>query len=307
MDYKEIIDKLLSDRLEVDFEVIHDHFRTKVYKLNYPTPLVVRISKDNIKKVAFDKALLDQIDDSSLTSKILYFEERVIKDENFLIQIQLFVSGYPLRNYPDISLCKQITRATYNLQNKLKRVSKNFEELMIPNIDQILSMITNDINDQRLIIEAKRLMENSRFKELSKANESYLTHFDLWPENILIDGDSVRFIDLDPIIYGHKLFQPAVLFSSYFLLGSYLFNEVEKFDIDQLIEIWPVDLVKYDLLLLMLVFPLGIAINKERQFKSDEQFNKDDYNESIKPLLYSIDYIWNEISKTSQANEKFTY
>ena len=114
-----------------------------------------------------------------------------------------------------------------------------------------------------------RLLDNPRYQELIRGQPQYLIDGDLWPENILLQefGEEilVHVLDLDPVLLGPSILQPAILFSSCFLVSFLLDHRARKpdFDIDELISIWPEPLDKHDLLIMMQVFPIALSLQKE--------------------------------------------
>ncbi|XMB86854.1 phosphotransferase [Mycoplasmatota bacterium WC44] len=298
INYKDVIDTILNKSDKYSYKLIHDK-GTKVYLVEIDKPFIVRIAAGHEGKYKFDEELLECIHEvDNLTAKVLYWEVREINGEKLIVQVQTYLPGIALNKYPNNLEKEAIVESTYKLHQRLCKVSNQFSSLGIPSVDKIIEVMVGNATDCILKKEAIKLLENNRFKEIIVSNETFLCHGDLWPENILLEKKSdkaeVKFIDLDPVVYGPKDLQPAILFSSYFLLGSYLFNQLYEFDIDELIKLWPEELNKNDILLLMLIFPIVIGLSKEMQFKSENNYEEEGYNQSLAPLLYSVNYIWKQ-------------
>jgi hypothetical protein len=78
----------------------------------------------------------------------------------------------------------------------------------------------------------------------------------------------VKIVDFNALVLAPKIVQPAVFFSSCFLVSSLLFNSnlSHSLDLDEVIEYWPESPNKQDMLLMMQLYPVVIGLIKEEQF-----------------------------------------
>ena len=217
------------------------------------------------------------------------------------IQVQTFVPGKPLEQYPNREQSKAIINAVYTLHQRLCAATSKVETSSISSIHGALKQMYSLVNDCPIKTAAAKLFGQERYLELISQPEQFLLHGDLWYKNIHLEQSrnniDARFVDIDPLLLGPKILQPAILFSSYFLLYALTFvpNTLNLFDLDDLLSYWPEPLIKDDVLLMMLVFPVGVGLLKEYQFSLDSNTDPKIRQLAMEPLEKSIQII-NEIS-----------
>jgi hypothetical protein len=298
MDYKKIIDTVFQNNPALPCSLVHKVGNTKVYRIDTPTPLIVRVAQDDVSSYKSQAALQSETAaQDGLTARILCWETRKIQDQVLGIQVQTFIPGKPIEGYPNREQAQAIVGAVYKLQDRLCRASKKIGTNDIPSFHKVIQQIIPLVDDCPIKTAAIALMENERYLELISQPEQCLIYGDLWYKNLLLDQTGgqtvVRFIDIDPLLLGPKLLQPAILFSSYFLFYALLFepNPPELFNLDELLSFWPQPLDKKDILLMMQVFPIGLGLRKEYQFSRDHDADTQDHRSTMKPFERSVQII----------------
>ena len=310
MDYQKIIEAVFHDDPALPYTILYDIGKTRVYRINMPNPMIVRVVEGDASSYKFQTSLLAELAaQDNLTARILHWETKEVGNKQYGIQVQTNVPGKSLEHYPTREQSKAIVNAVYNLQQRLCVETSKVETSPITNIHNALKHLYSLVNDCPSKIAASKLFRQERYHDLISQPEQFLIYGDLWFKNIHIDQFrnkiDVRFVDIDPILLGPKILQPAILYSSYFLLSALTFipKKIEFFDLDVLLSYWPEPLKKDDVLLMMLVFPIGVGLLKEYQFAQDSNTDPKIRQLAMVPLEKSIEII-NEISE--KCNNKST-
>jgi hypothetical protein len=223
---------------------------------------------------------------------------REIENQICGIQIQTYLPGAPLDHYPHPVESRAIVKATYTLHERLCAVSSRFGSMGIPTIDEVSKNLLATVDDCPMKRTGATLLDDERYNELVAQQEHYLIYGDLWHKNLLFDhtGEEtrVRIVDVDPLFLGPKILQPAILFSSYFLVSSLLYASdcSHAFDLSELIGYWPEPLNKQDVLLMMQVFPIMLGLRKAYQFAHDPSVAPAAYQSNMKLLMECLQVIW---------------
>ena len=312
MDYQMLIEAVFHNDPILPNTILYDNGKTRVYRIDTPDPIIVRVVKGDTSSYQFQSSLLEEISaQDNLTARILHWETKIIGNRSYGIQVQTYVPGKSLDHYPNREQSKRIVNAVYNLQQRLCAATSKFETSLISNIHNALKSLYSLVNDCPIKTAASKLFRQERYHDLISQPEQFLIYGDLWFKNIHIDQFrnkiDVRFVDIDPILLGPKILQPAILYSSYFLLSALTFiqKKIEFFDLDVLLSYWPEPLTKDDVLLMMLVFPVGVGLLKEYQLSQDSNVHPIIRQLAIRPLEKSIQII-NQISVKLNRNNQST-
>jgi hypothetical protein len=274
MNYEKIIESVFNPNPHFPCTKIYQGDTSRVYRVDTRNPLIVRIaSAGSSDYYEFQAKLLETIaDPDNLTPRVLHWEMREIDNQACCIQIQTYLSGAPLDHYPNPDESKAIVNAVYTLHQRLCAVSSNSFPDEISTIDKIFRNLLLKADDGPIKEAGVNLIKNERYNALVAEEEQYLTHFDLWSKNLLLEQAAghieVKIVDFNALVLAPKIVQPAVFFSSCFLVSSLLFNSNLSYslDLDEVIEYWPESPNKQDMLLMMQLYPVVIGLIKEEQF-----------------------------------------
>jgi len=298
MDYKKIVEAVFHDDPTLPSTLIYDYGITRVYKINTSEPLIVRIVKDDTASYQFQATLLDAVaGQDNLTARILYWETRSIGNQAYGIQVQTYIPGKPIEHYPNGKQSRAIIKTIYELQQRLCAASSKVATNSVQNIHNIIKERYSLVPDCPIKESAARLLEQKRYLKLMSQPEQCVIHGDLWYKNIHLEQTEnqikVRLIDFEPLISGPNILQPAILFSSYFLLSALLFesDRLYLFNMDELFSYWPESLNKDDILLMMLVFPVALSLLKEIRFSKSPDADPEIRQLTMDPLEKSIQII----------------
>jgi len=299
IDYKKVIEAVFNPNPQLPCTELYKGGSTKVYRVDTPELLVVRIASGDKDYYEFQAELLEAIvGDDDITARVLHWEMREIDNQICGIQIQTYLPGAPLDHYPHPIESRAIVKATYALHERLCAVSSRFGSKGIPTIDEVAKNLLATVDDCPMKEAGGRLLEDERYNELVAQEEHYLIYGDLWHRNLLFDHASeetrVRIVDIDPLIFGPKILQPAILFSSYFLVSSLLYasDNSHTFDLNEVIGYWPEPLNQQDVLLMMQVFPIMLGLHKAYQLAHDPSVVPAAYQSNIKLLMKCLQVIW---------------
>jgi len=272
--------------------------RTKVYQISTPDPLIVRVLEGDASSYQFQAALLEDVAaQDNLSARILYWETKEIENQAYGIQVQTYIPGKPIESYPTGEQSQAIVHAVYHLQQRLCTVTSKVKTDSIQSIHNIIQQRYSLVKDCPIKGSAAKLLEQKRYLGLISQPEQCVIHGDLWYRNIHLEQigneTTVRLIDFEPMILGPKILQPAILFSSYFLLSALLFESTRQnlFNLDELLSYWPVSLNKDDILLMMLVFPIALGLLKEIRFSHNPDTDPGTHQLDMEPFEKSIQII----------------
>jgi len=298
MEYQQNIEAVFREDQSLPYTILYDKGNTKVYRIDTPNPIIIRVAEGDTSSHQFQAALLEELAaQDELTARILYWEIREIGDKPYGIQVQTYIPGKPLGHYPNKEQSKAIVGAIYNLHKRLCIASSRLGISSIPDIHKTVQQLYSLVDNCPIKAAATKLLEQKRYLELISQTEQCIIHGDLWYKNIHIEQTQneidVRLVDIDPLILGPKILQPAILFSSYFLLTALTIdpNAQEIFDLDGLLSYWPEPLNKKDVLLMMQLFPVGVGLLKEIRFSQDPHTNPEIHRSAMEPLERSIQII----------------
>ena len=290
--HKTIIDAVFNPKSQFPCTELYIAGHTRVYRVDTPEPRIVRIAPGSKDHYRFQAELLEAIaDKDNMTVRILHWEMREIENQICGIQIQTYLPGTPLDHYPSPAESLAIVEASYVLHQRLCAVSSMLGSKGIPNIAQTSKNLLASAVDSPMKEAGDKLLKDPRYNELITEGEECLTYCDFWPQNLLLehtsDGVKVRIVDIDPLILGPKILQPAMLLSSYFLIMSALYapDASHVFDLDELLGYWPESLNRQDVLLLMQVFPIMLGLHKTHQFTQDSGITPEAYQSSMGLLM----------------------
>jgi Ser/Thr protein kinase RdoA (MazF antagonist) len=298
MDYKRIVDAVFHEDPTLPCTLIYDNGRTKVYQIGTSDPLIVRVLKGDASSYQFQATLLEAVATrDNLSARILYWETKEIENQAYGIQVQTYIPGKPIESYPTGEQSQAIIQAVYHLQQRLCMVTSKVKTDSIQSIHNIIQQRYSLVKDCPIKESAAKLLEQKRYLELISQSKQCVIHGDLWYKNIHLEQIAnqidARFIDFEPLILGPKILQPAILFSSYFLLSALLFEptRLNLFNLDELLSYWPAPLNKDDILLMMLVFPIALGLLKEFRFSRDPNTDPGTHQLDMEPFEKSIQII----------------
>ncbi len=298
MDYKAIIDSVLQGDVSFPHVLIYEFNKTKVYRIDLPTPIVMRIAEGETSSQDYRASLQAELAaDDGLTSKILHWETREINNQPCGIQIQTFIPGKPIDHFPNEKESKAVVQAVYTLHQRLSWAVDKIGANSAPPFHELIKQIVPMVEDCPVKETAEKLLNDSRYLELMSQPEQTLIYGDLWYKNLLMEKngseDVVRFVDIDPLVLGPAILQPGILFSSYFLLTKLLLEPktLNSFDLGKYLSLWLEPLNEYDILLMMLVFPVGLGLRKELQLSQTEDLDPSVRQSTMKPFEQSIEFL----------------
>jgi hypothetical protein len=298
IDYPKVIESVFNPNPRLPCTELYREGSTKVYRVDTPEPLVVRIAPGDKDYYEFQAQLLEAIaDDDDMTARVLHWEMREIDHQVCGIQIQTYLPGTPLDHYPHPVESRAIVKATYTLHERLCTVSNRFACRGIPTIDEACKNLLAMVDDCPMKEAAGKLLTDERYNELVAQEEHYLIYCDLWYQNLLFDQTNketrVRIVDIDPLLFGPKILQPAMLFSSCFLISSLLYSSDSShaFDLNEVIGYWPEPLNPQDVLLMMQIFPIMLSLHKRYQFAHSRSVVPEAYQSNMKLLRECLQVI----------------
>ncbi len=294
--YAGIVDRVLDHAIPTEAcTTLYATDETVVYKLEMPEPLVIRVSSS---ESVVQQDILDAIAaEDGLTAKILFSDCRDIEDEMRAIQVMTFLPGAPLDRYPSASKSSAIIRAVHTLHTRLRSVSDQFRQREIPHLLPITQGLIEVSEEGPMKDEALKLVANPRFCTLMAENDPCLIYGDPWPLNLLIepmgDGYRVRIADIDPLLFGPAILQPAMLFSACFVVVSLLYpdSQEDPATLDALIAAWPDPIDRQDILLMMRVYPILLSLQKAYQFKQQPSADSKSLDVNLSLLKRCLDRI----------------
>ena len=298
MDYKAIINSVLQGDASIPHVLIYKYDKTRVYRIDLPTPIVMRIAEGETSSQDYRASLQAELAaEDGLTSKILYWETREINDQPYGIQIQIFIPGEPIDHFPNEKESKAVVQAVYTLHQRLSQAAEKIGTNSVPRFHELIKQIVPLVKDCPVKEAAVKLLNNRRYLELMSQPDQTLIYGDLWYKNLLMEKngseDIVRFVDIDPLVLGPAILQPGILFSSYFLFTklSLAPNTLNSFDLGKYLSLWPEPLNEYDILLMMLVFPVGLGLRKELQLSQDADLDPSVRQSTMSPFEQSIEFL----------------
>jgi len=277
VNYSKVIDAVFNPDPQMPCTELHKGLGTEVYRIDTSTPLVVRFAHGDEGHFKFQAELMEAIAaNDEITPRILYWELNETTKPLNGIQVQSYLPGVQLDHYPSSKESKAIVKSVYTIHQRLCDVSGKFGPdtcstlydvltQSLPyswtctwptyaTVDDVIKSYFSKIDDCSIKAAANNLLQHKRYNELFVSEQQYLVHFDLWPKNLLIqkDGEVIhaRIIDFDTIL-GPKSLQPAILFTSCFLISSLMFKSeyLSLSELEKVIDYWPESLDRQDLYL----------------------------------------------------------
>ncbi len=298
MDYKRIVKSVLQEDASFPYVLIYEHDKTKVYRIDLPTPLILRILEGDTSSQEYRAALQSELAaDDDLTSKIMHWETREINKQPHGIQFQTFIPGEPIAQFPNEEESKAVVHAVYTLHQRLSQAAERIGTNSAASIHALINQIMPAVRDCPIKTAAAQLLAQPRYHELISQPDQTLIYGDLWYKNLLWERNGsetvVRFVDIDPLVMGPAILQPAILFSSYFLFTKLLFepNAMDTFDLEKYLCFWPEQLNEFDMLLMMLVFPVGLGLLKEFQISQAGDLDPQLRRATMNPFEQSIAFL----------------
>ena len=298
MNYKKVIKAVLNPNFRMPCTELYKGLGSEVYRIDTPKPLVVRISQGDKGHFKFQAELMEAIAaNDKITPRIFYWEMKETGRHTQGIQVQSYLPGDWLDHYPSLEESKSIVKAVYTIHQRLCDVSDKFGLKNCTTADEVLKSYFSKVDDSPIKSGANELILHKRYNELFASGQQYLSHFDLWPKNFLIEKEGavikVRIIDFDTI-FGPRILQPAILFSSCFLVSSLMFRSeyLSLSELDRVIEYWPEPLNRPDLLLMMQIFPIVIGLKKEYAFGRIPGYTQEHHNLNIRLIMECLNNIW---------------
>lgn len=296
MKYQDIISRIQINDFQDDIIQLTDAMHAKVYLYNKEPKLIFKfLLGDQLEKEEFRFNLFNTISqEDNLTSVIYEYGLTDIKDVTFTYSIQSYLKGEPVTEYPNDEVIPLIVQGVHKFASRLHHVSSEYNNLGIPNAYQILEYFLDNTPESKMKDKMKELMDNDTFTSIFTSEPEYLFHGDLWRQNILINKNFISIIDVDPIFFGPKNMQFAILISAYFLLTKILNDGNDHIDFGHIVSLWPEEVNKNEILHLMLYFPLFVGIGKEQAF-IDSPVDEDTYNTVMGPLFQIIEWVENKM------------
>lgn len=270
--YGSLIEAVFVPNPNLPCKVLYSNGQTKVTLVKTPEPLVVRVVRGRPDDRGLQQAIIEAIA-NDVTARILHSESRQIGDDHFFIQVQTYLPGVPLDHYPTDDEGRAIAKTTYVLHRRLCAISMTFEPSGIPRLGEISAGLLSVAENGPMKEAARQLVENSRYQELVTEDLQVLTYGDPWPQNYLFDSSdgalNVHIVDVDLVLLGPIILQPAMLFSAYFVI-SYLQDasaaSLSSRTLDEWMTYWPEPINRQDVLLMMQVYPILLMLQKVMMF-----------------------------------------
>jgi len=251
--------------------LIHHTNQTTVYKVEDLQTYAVRISVAASPAQSTQLAILQEIGSvDGIIATILHTEKRLIDGRPCTIDIMPFLPGAALRRYPSSAETQAIVKTMESLHQALYRATPRFQDSPIPRLADVFQGLLATSRPGLMRSRAESLLADKRFMHLLDDEDQCLVYGDPWPANLLLthDGSSVSasIVDVDPILIGPRMLQPALLFSAYFVASSVLFeNSESRPDLDSLIQLWPEQVSREDIVELMRVYPILLSLVKSAE------------------------------------------
>lgn len=298
MKYQNIIDRIIKNDLQDDIEQLTDAMHAKVFLYKNDPKLIIKFYLgDQLEKVAFRSNLFNVIyREDNLTSLIYKYGLTEMKDVTFTYSILSYLEGLPVSKYPNDELTKQIVDGVYAFTKRLEAASGEYTDMGIPHSLQIFEYFSTNSPDSLMKEKLKEILQDEKFVLYLSQEEKNLFHGDLWFANILINENQISIIDVEPLFFGPKNMQLAILISAYFLLTKILLEGNDNIDFNYIISLWPEEVHKEEILYLMLSFPLFIGMGKEQSF-IDDPVDNETYSNIMNPLYSIIDWIQSRLKK----------
>ena len=319
MNYSKVIDAVFNPDPQMPCSELHKGLGTEVYRIDTSTPLVVRFAHGDEGHFKFQAELMEAIAaNDEITPRILYWELNETTKPLNGIQVQSYLPGVQLDHYPSSKESKAIVKSVYTIHQRLCDVSGKFGPdtcstlydvltQSLPyswtctwptyaTVDDVIKSYFSKIDDCSIKAAANNLLQHKRYNELFVSEQQYLVHFDLWPKNLLIqkDGEVIhaRIIDFDTIL-GPKSLQPAILFTSCFLISSLMFKSeyLSLSELEKVIDYWPESLDRQDLYLMMQIFPILIGLKAECTYGRFPEYTQEHHNSNIRLLMGCLNNI----------------
>jgi hypothetical protein len=264
VNYRKIINAVLNPNPQMPCTELYKGLGSEVYRIDTPTPLVVRFANGDENHFKFQEELLEAVAaNDEIAPRILFWEINETANPFQGIQVQTYLPGSQLDHYPSLEESKAIVQSVYAIHQRLCDISGRFGPDTCATVydalthsmscswssswhpratvNDVLTNYFSKIDDCPIKVAANKLLRHKRYDELFKSERQYLSHFDLWPKNLLIQKEGkvikVRIIDFDTV-FGPKLLQPAILFTSCFLISSLMFKSeyLPLYELEKLIE-----------------------------------------------------------------------
>jgi len=319
VNYSKVIDAVFNPDPQMPCTELHKGLGTEVYRIDTSTPLVVRFAHGDEGHFKFQAELMEAIAaNDEITPRILYWELNETTKPLNGIQVQSYLPGVQLDHYPSSKESKAIVKSVYTIHQRLCDVSGKFGPdtcstlydvltQSLPyswtctwptyaTVDDVIKSYFSKIDDCSIKAAANNLLQHKRYNELFVSEQQYLVHFDLWPKNLLIqkDGEVIhaRIIDFDTIL-GPKSLQPAILFTSCFLISSLMFKSeyLSLSELEKVIDYWPESLDRQDLYLMMQIFPILIGLKAECTYGRFPEYTQEHHNSNIRLLMGCLNNI----------------
>lgn len=224
---------------------------SKVYKIFTANSIYIMKRLHGVlqQKLEFQNLLSSYITrENNSFPKVLYWGMKNDNNSNETCGIQIlnYLEGIHKYGPLTFSETKSVVRTVYDLFQRLKDFSASSEKISKFNLKNELTRLLFETRESKIKKLAEALMSNKRFNELLLNSEHVLVDYDLHRSNLLFAGSEVKVLDLGGIIYGPLAFQPASLFMACFLL-----EDLDNFNLENLIALWPEPLNVKDVILLM--------------------------------------------------------
>ena len=297
MNYRKVINAVFKPNPQMPCTELYKGLGSEVFRIDTPKPFVVRFAHGDEDQFNFQAELMEAIADSDkITPRILFWEMNDTTNSNQGVQVLSYMPGSQLDHFPSPSESKTIVNSVYTIHQRLCDISIDFGPDYCLTVDSILKNYVSKIDDCPIKTAARKLLNRKRYNELITSERQYLSHIDLWPKNILIEKDDdiikARIIDFDTV-FGPKLLQPAILFTSCFLISSLMFKSeyLSLSELEKVIVNWPESLDRQDLLIMMQIFPIVIGLKAEYAFGRFTEYTQEHHNSNIRLLMGCLNNI----------------
>lgn len=193
-------------------------------------------------EMEFQSAISRHLTDGKVSvPTVLYWDIR----DKCSIQILSYFDGKHMNRELTKVQMKNCILESFKLGERLKSISDSYKKNIFF-LRTLMTLSTKTLPRKSRVSESvKKLFKKSRYKKLINSRSQVLVHYDLHRSNILFAGNRVKFLDLGGFIYAHDDFLPASLFLAFFMLNN------SKFNLANLISIWPKPLNMRDIIILM--------------------------------------------------------
>jgi hypothetical protein len=268
------------------FQSLYDKNNTLVLEHPKYPKYLLKLSNKDFQTSQIQSRILSSI--STENTNICRIHRTQIHDDNGntrTMELMDKLNGTSKREYSKSEIASVI-RATKQLQDDLNERTDKYHA-NLPSIGILFSGITKNAENDTLKLIANRIQTDEAYERFLDVEKAYIIVADMVYENILIDKDTVNFIDLDPMILGPKRLQFSILVTSNLLIQSNQFKRLSMGLIECYACLWSNDKITREDLIALSIFPLLILSMRQVDIDTLPE-NHDSMDFKLKTILLFI-------------------